>query len=93
MLEGDVFQDDDRVLGRVLLQQGLEVGAAGGEDHLVSLAALTIAGNRNVTEGLLIPQVFEGGHHVGLEVVPSQAELLLIVHLLVVKYRLGWVQF
>ena len=93
MLEGDVFQNDDGMFGGVLLQQGLEVGAAGGEDHLVSLAALTIAGNRNVTEGLLIPQVFEGGHHVGLEVVPSQAELLLIVHLLVVKYRLGWVQF
>ena len=38
----DVFQDDDGVLGGVLLQQGLEVGAAGGQDHLVGLAALTI---------------------------------------------------
>ena len=28
----------------------------------------------------LLPEVLEGGDHVGLEVVPSQAELLLVVH-------------
>ena len=28
------------------------------------------------------PEVLEAGHHVGLEVVPSQAELLLLIHLL-----------
>ena len=43
MLEGDVLQDDDGMLGRVLLQQSLEVGTAGREDHLVSLTALTVA--------------------------------------------------
>ena len=43
MGEGDVFEDNDGMLGRVLLQQGLEVGTAGGEDHLVSLAALAVA--------------------------------------------------
>ena len=43
MLEGDVFQNDDGMFGRVLLQQSLEVGATGREDHLVSLAALTVA--------------------------------------------------
>ena len=31
------------MFGGVLLQQGLEVGAAGREDHLVSLAALAVA--------------------------------------------------
>ena len=31
------------MLGRVLLQQGLEVGRASREDHLVSLAGLAIA--------------------------------------------------
>ena len=92
MLEGDVLQDDDGMLGRVLLQQSLEVGTAGGEDHLVSLRALAVAGDRHVTERLLVSEVLEGGHHVGLEVVPSQTELLLVIHLLV-KYRLGWVQF
>ena len=40
--EGDVLQDDDRVLGRVLLQQVLEVGGAGAEDHLVSLGVLAL---------------------------------------------------
>jgi len=29
MVEGHVFEDDDRMLGRVLLQQSLEVGGAG----------------------------------------------------------------
>ena len=43
MSEGDVFEDNYGVLGRVLLQQSLEVGATGREDHLVSLAALTVA--------------------------------------------------
>ena len=41
-LEGYVLEDDDRVLGRIFLQQGLEVGGAGGQDHLVSLAALPV---------------------------------------------------
>ena len=84
MLEGDVFQDDDGVLGGVLLQQGLEVGRAGGQDHLVRLAALPVAGQGHVAEGLLVPQMLEGGDHVGLEIIPAEAELLVVRHL-------GWV--
>jgi hypothetical protein len=42
-LEWNIFEDDDRVLGRVLFEQGLEVGRAGRQDHLVSLARLTVA--------------------------------------------------
>ena len=80
MLEWNVLEDDDGVLGRVLLQQSLEVGTAGRENHLVSLAALPVAGNGHVAEGLLVPEVLEGSHHVGLEVVPSQTKLLLIIH-------------
>ena len=79
-LEGNVLEDDDRVLSRIFLQQGLEVGGAGGQDHLVSLAALPVGCNCHIGERLLVPQVLEAGHHVGLEVVPPQAELLLIVH-------------
>ena len=102
--EGHVLQDDDRVLGRVLLQQVLEVGRAGAEDHLVGLSVLALktqksfnggltkernnqvdiskylGGDRDVTEALLVPEVFEGGDHVGLEVVPSEAELLVVRH-------------
>jgi len=80
VLEGNVLQDDDGMLGWVLLQQSLEVGATGGQNHLVCLAALSIAGNSHVSEGLFIPEMFEGGDHVGLEVVPSEAELLLIIN-------------
>ncbi len=78
MLKGHVFEDNDGMLGRILFQEGLEVGRARGQDHLVGLAGLTVAGQRDVREGFLVAKVFEGRDHVGLKVVPSQAELLLI---------------
>ena len=78
VLEGDVLEDDDGVLGGVLLQQVLEVGAAGAEDHLVGLGVLALGGDSHVAEGFLIPQMLEGGHHVSLEVVPAETELLSI---------------
>ena len=78
MLEGNVFEDDDGVLGGVLLQEGLEVGRAGGEDHLVGLAGLSVARQGDVGEGLFVPEVLERRDHVGLEVVPPKAELLLV---------------
>jgi len=78
MLEGHVLQDDDGVLCGVLLQQGLKVGRAGGEDHLVRLARLAVAGQRHVGEALLVAQVLEGTDHVGLEVIPAEAKLLLV---------------
>ena len=40
--EGDVLEDDDGVLGRVLLQQVLEVGRACAENHLVGLGVLPL---------------------------------------------------
>ena len=40
--ERHVLQDDDGVLGRVLLQQVLEVGRAGAQDHLVGLSVLAL---------------------------------------------------
>ena len=61
-------------------QYHLEVGAAGRQDHLVGLGALPVAGDGHIRERLLVPQVLEAGHHVGLEVVPSEAELLLVIH-------------
>ena len=65
---------------QVASQCHLEVGAAGRQDHLVGLGALTVTGNGHIRERLLVPEVLEAGHHVGLEVVPSEAELLLVVH-------------
>ena len=40
--EGNVLQDDDGVLGGVLLQKVLEVGRTGTENHLVSLGVLAL---------------------------------------------------
>ena len=42
------------------------------------LAGLSVAGQGHVSEGLLVPQVLERRDHVGLEVVPTEAELLLV---------------
>ena len=42
------------------------------------LAGLAVAGEGDVGEGLLVAEVLERRDHVGLEVVPPQAELLLV---------------
>ena len=97
MGEWHVLEDDDGVLGWVLLQQVLEVWRTGAENHLVSLGVLTLSGCNqrscyqkkaskdewilaygHVTERLFISQMFERGHHVGLEVIPPQTKLLII---------------
>jgi len=80
VLERDILQNDDGVFGWILFQKCLEVGAAGRQDHLVGLGALPVTGDGHIRERLLVPEVLEAGHHVGLEVVPSEAELLLVVH-------------
>ena len=50
---------------------------ASAQNHLVSLGVLAFGGDGDVTERLLVPQVFEGRHHVGLEIVPAETELLV----------------
>ena len=37
-----------------------------------------LGGDGDITKALLVPEVFEGGDHVGLEVVPPEAKLLSI---------------
>ena len=78
VVEGNIFEDDDGMFGGILLEKILEVWTARAENHLVSLGVLTLGGDGHVTEGLLIPQVLERGHHVGLKIVPSETELLVI---------------
>ena len=46
----------------------------------MSLSALTITSKGHICEGLFIPQMFERGHHVRLEVIPSETKLLLVIH-------------
>ena len=47
----------------------------------MSLGALTVTRNRHVSEGLFVPQMFERSDHIGLEIVPTKTELLLIIHI------------
>ena len=56
--ERDVLQDDDGVLGRVLLKEVLEVGRACTEDHLVCLGVLTLKKHENfgIEQAISIPR-------------------------------------
>ena len=78
VVEGDILQDDDGVLGWVLLQQVPKVGAAGAQDHLVGLGVLPLSGDGDITKGLIGAEVLEGVYHVGLEIVPAETKLLSI---------------
>ena len=53
-LEWHILEDDDRVLGRVLFQEGLEVGRTSREDHLVGLARLPIASLASRKNALMV---------------------------------------
>ena len=66
------------MLGRVLLKKLPEGDGAGGEDDFVRLHLLAaITGEGDVHKLGLVPQVCEGGLDALLEVVPSQAKLLI----------------
>ena len=39
-----------------------------------------LGGDGDIAEAFLLPQILEGSDHVGLEVVPAQAELLIVGH-------------
>ena len=49
-----VFQHDDRVFAGVLDEDRLEVGAAGGEEHLVGAHAAVLAHDRAVDQRLIL---------------------------------------
>lgn len=72
----DVLHYDYWVLARVVEEQGLEVGTAGRQDHLVGLDRVSVAGEGHVDEALALEQLIEHVGQVGLVVVPAQAELL-----------------
>ena len=48
--------------------------------YMSNHAKVYLSCDGDVAEALFIPEVFEGGDHVGLEVVPAEAELLIIGH-------------
>ena len=61
----------------VHLEKVSEVRTAGGEEHLVRGQLPPLHAQGDVHEVLLLQQGLEGGHQVGLVVVPSQAEPLV----------------
>ena len=59
------------------LENSFEEAAAGTEDHFVSLDVFVVAGDGDVQQVGLAPQLSEGGADVTLKIVPSQAEFFL----------------
>ena len=54
------LQDDNGMLGGVLIQQVLEVGGAGAQDHLVGFGMLPLEDFIKLDEGdLFLPYIFE----------------------------------
>lgn len=72
----DVFEDDDRVLARIVEKQRLEVRAAGRKHHLVGLDRVAVAGQGDIHEGLALEKLVEDIGEVALVIVPAQTELL-----------------
>ena len=72
----DVLEEDNWMLVWCVVEHALEVGGAGGEDHLVGLQVEPVAGDGDINEGLMVEEVFKDGEEVVLVVVPPQAVLL-----------------
>ena len=53
-----------------------EEGAAGSDDDFVSLKLRVLTGEGHIKKIFLLPQVPEGGAHVGFKVIPAEAEFL-----------------
>ena len=71
-------KNDDRMLGWVLLEKVAKGNRASREDDFVSLDLFSpITGDSHVHKLRLVPQVCEGCLDALLEVVPSQAKLLV----------------
>lgn len=75
MVSGD--GDTSPAERRTYFEELLEVGAAGRQDHLVGLQALSLARQCHVYEILIVSQRLELRRYVRLEIVPSQTELLV----------------
>ena len=76
LLVADVLEKDNGMLVGRVVEHGLEVGRAGGQDHLVGFQVEAVAGNRDVDKGLVVEKVLEDREQVVLVVVPPQAILL-----------------
>lgn len=77
--ERNVFQNDNGMLRWIFLKESFKVRTACWKNHLMCFTCLPFTCQSNICKTLLISQVFERWHHVWLEIVPFQEELLLFV--------------
>ena len=59
-----------------VVKHGLEIGGAGGEDHLVGFHVEAFTGDSDIDEGLMVEEILKDGQEVVLVVVPSETVLL-----------------
>ena len=70
------LQVEERMLMRIPAENFSEEGAAGSYDDLMSLQLRVFTGKGHIKKIFLLPQVPEGGAHVGFKIVPAEAEFL-----------------
>ena len=69
------LQVEEGVAVWVFAEHSTEEWGAGGENHLVRLHLLLLAGQRHVEEILVLPQLAECTADVAFKVIPPKAEL------------------
>ena len=67
---------EERMLMRIPPENFSEEGAAGSDDDLMGLQLRVVTGESDIKKIFLLPQVPEGGAHVGLKVIPTEAKFL-----------------
>ena len=71
---------EERVLVRVLLENGSEERRAGRQDELVCLDLSGATAKSAVKEVLLLPDLPEGQANVALKIIPTETELFICPH-------------
>jgi len=66
LVVADVFEEDNGVFVGSVVEHALEVGRAGGQDHLVGLQVQPVARDGDIDEGLVVEEVFKDGEEVVL---------------------------
>ena len=76
--EPDILQNDNGMFARIAWKETLKVWRAGSQDHLVCFHVLAFACKCHVNHVFVDQHSLENFIHVGLIVIPFEAELLLI---------------
>ena len=76
LVVSDIFEKDNWVLVRSVVEHGLKVRGAGRQDHLVGLQVQSVAGDRDIHESFMIEKILEDGKEIVLVVIPAETVLL-----------------